>query len=270
MPSFARRWFADMEFEGPALILAAHADDETIGAGIWMRRADAAQVRIVHITNGSPRDTTDARRAGFETAERYARARRLELLRAVGIAGIRPAQCSELGFTDQEAYLHLAELTKRVGQLIATLGPGLILTHPYEGGHPDHDSAAFAVAHALQRVGSPRPLHYEFACYHAGVTGMVTGEFLPDSRSPEETIVLTEPERELKRAMIESFVSQEHMLCQFPLDREKFRPAPEYDFSRPPHEGELQYERFGFGITGEDWRRQAAGALDFITQRAFI
>jgi hypothetical protein len=46
----------------------------------------------------------------------------------------------------------------------------------------------------------------------------------------------------------------------FPIDREQFRPAPKYDFSRPPHEGPLYYEIRKLGWTWTEWRRATLDA----------
>ena len=40
--------------------------------------------------------------------------------------------------------------------------------------------------------------------------------------------------------------------------RERFRPTPGYDFSRPPHPGLLWYERLGWPLDGARWRRAVA------------
>ena len=45
------------------------------------------------------------------------------------------------------------------------------------------------------------------------------------------------------------------------FDAERFRPAPNYDFTRPPHAGQLFYEKFNWGMTGEQWRALAGRAL---------
>ncbi|OLE88653.1 MAG: hypothetical protein AUG08_07550 [Acidobacteria bacterium 13_1_20CM_2_55_15] len=51
------------------------------------------------------------------------------------------------------------------------------------------------------------------------------------------------------------------MLADFPMDAERFRVAPPYNFREPPHEGSLYYEQFDWGVKGEQWRRFAAAAL---------
>jgi hypothetical protein len=62
--------------------------------------------------------------------------------------------------------------------------------------------------------------------------------------------------------MIDRFVSQRELLAAFGTEIERFREAPDYDFTQPPHQGELHYERLGWNITGALWRRYARAALD--------
>src|SRR4051794_18838662 len=111
-----------------ALIVAAHPDDEVIGAGaqlpLWQN------VSFVCVTDGAPRDLQDTRAAGFTCREDYAQARRRELqasLKVVAEARGAEAELSrpaspeglsaqnaipvhELGFVDQEATLNLTAL----------------------------------------------------------------------------------------------------------------------------------------------------------------
>ncbi|HLI82454.1 MAG TPA: PIG-L deacetylase family protein [Bryobacteraceae bacterium] len=245
------------------LVVAAHPDDETIGCGGLLGRL--RDPLILHVTDGAPRNLADAHRAGFELREDYAQARRMELRNALELAGIREEQTRSFDIPDQEASLDLTVLATRVADVLRQVRPAAILTHPYEGGHPDHDATAFAV-HAACALVPAAPDIYEFTSYHAAFHSRQAGElemgqFLIDSE-PGEAVQLTDLERERKRRMIECFATQLEMLRRFPLDIERFRPAPVYTFIEPPHPGKLFYENFDWGMTGERWRRLAAEALE--------
>jgi LmbE family N-acetylglucosaminyl deacetylase len=245
------------------LVIVAHPDDEVIGVGGHLTRL--GEVVIVHLTDGAPRDLRDARAAGFESREAYAAARRAELEAALATAGVPPERLLALGVIDQEAALALAPLARRLAGILAALRPSLVLTHPYEGGHPDHDATAFAVhaAHRLLRAAKhPVPRLVEMTFYHARGPEMAVSEFLPCPTSPVLTIPLSTAAREQKWRMRSCFATQQRSLAPFPNDRESFRSAPLYHFSAPPHPGQLFYERFPWGMTGERWIALAREALD--------
>jgi LmbE family N-acetylglucosaminyl deacetylase len=238
------------------LIVAPHPDDETIGAGIWIARRSHCAITILHTTDGSPRDLTNARAAGFQTRRAYGAARRRELAAALALVGGSRIRLRRLNYVDKESYLHLPELVARTAAVIDELRPSIVLSPAYEGGHPDHDAAAFAVAIARMRVAASFR-HVEFPLYHAGPDGgMITGRFLP-SENPEEVCILTPAEQATKRAMLRSFTTQQEILSHFGVEKEMLRDAPDYDFGRPPHAGRLLYEEWNFGVSGEDWRRRA-------------
>jgi len=161
----------------------------------------------------------------------------------------------------------MAYLTMHLVDILREFRPTAILTHPYEGGHPDHDATAFAVHAACARVPSP-PEVFEFTSYHSAAAhpgrvespAMEVGKFLPNT-DHGEPVVLADEERDLKSRMISCYASQLHMLRNFPVDVERYRPAPTYDFTSAPHSGRLFYENFDWGVTGERWRRLAEEAL---------
>ncbi|MBW8876080.1 MAG: PIG-L family deacetylase [Acidobacteria bacterium] len=254
----------------PVLVVVAHQDDETIGAGALLARLP--DCRLLHLTDGATREARFVE--GFVgTREEYAAARRSELASAMAVAGVGPERLFRVeGVVDQEACLALPRLAREVARLCRELRPGIVLTLAYEGGHPDHDAAAFVVHAAvelLRRQGEDAPEIVEMPLYHArpGTTrgdDLVKQQFLP---SPGEAVrrELAPEERDLKLRMCDCFTTQRHIVAWFlPPIHESFRRAPAYDFTRPPHAGKLQYELWSFPVTGERWRelaREASGEL---------
>jgi LmbE family N-acetylglucosaminyl deacetylase len=239
------------------MCFAAHPDDETIGAGGQL--PFLKNVWIVHATDGAPRNMVDAHEYGFPTREAYAEARRIELRNALIVAGLGPERSLALGFVDQECRNYLCQLAVKIAALLLDARPETILAPPYEGGHPDHDSVAFGAHLAIKllaREGFRTPKIIEYALYHGGAGDLQTGDFLPP---PDSVIAVKLGGRaaELKKRMIACFTTQRATLAPFQISEERFRPAPNYDFTAPPHPGPLYYERFDWGSTGEEWREAA-------------
>jgi N-acetylglucosamine malate deacetylase 2 len=233
------------------LAVVAHPDDEVVGAGALISRLP--DVWILHATDGAPRDPRFRARSFEGTREEYARARRRELEEALSLAGIGADRLLGLEIADQEVVFEIPRLIEGIARAIREIGPELVLTLAYEGGHPDHDAVALAARRAAAGIEI-----LEMPLYHAepGTERMTVNEFLPGP--PETCLTLTEEERELKRRMIGAFATQAETLQAFlPPRDERFRPAPRYDFTQPPHEGRLQYEIWGFPIDGKRWRETA-------------
>jgi LmbE family N-acetylglucosaminyl deacetylase len=270
----------------PVVIVVAHPDDETIGLGSRLRRFDRAL--LVHLTDGAPHDGHDAAAYGFASVADYAAAREAELAAALQVGGAAGLRRCAFGVPDKEAFRRLSGLTQRIADLLAKELPAAVFTHAYEGGHPDHDAAAFAVHTACRRASTP-PAIIEMPFYHRDRDQFVTNRFLelssrrrPGSTDPHPAlrnsgprpspgrqvweIILSADDIARKRRMIDCFVTQRWLLAQFDVGSERFRIAPEYDFTAPPHAGELHYETLGWGITGADWRRAAMEALHTLDQ----
>jgi LmbE family N-acetylglucosaminyl deacetylase len=249
---------AGTAIDRPIAVVGAHPDDETLGIG--SRFAAIRRLRLIQVTDGAPRDLIDAKRHGFADRQGYAAAREAEVQCALGMLGALGAERRRYLVPDKEALDNLPEIVDR---LVADLsGMAAVITHPYEHGHPDHDSTALAVSLACRRLterGAAAPMRLEFASYHLTDEGRVFGRFRLDSGPPEVEIVLTPSELARKREAIACFKTQTTMLEQFPLASEPLRPAPEYDFGQAP--GPALYEELEAMITAAEWRAQAAAIL---------
>lgn len=250
------------ELGGDVLVVAAHPDDEVIGASWLLSRATTPVV--VHVTDGAPHDVAlwpPNLRAG--TRLDCAALRRREAEQALSLLGLPPPALLSLGYADQQAVHFLCDITHALWSLLAQREPAWVVTHPYEGGHPDHDATAVAVRAALmmrRRASQPLPRLLEMSSYHRAEGGLQTGTFLPHGER-ELRCRLTPVEREKKRAMLAAHHSQAEVLAAFGCDEERYRRAPAIDVREPPHLGALHYETLPFGLLGERFRSLAADAL---------
>ena len=246
---------------GRWLVVAAHPDDETIGASWILRRSRDAYV--LHVTDGAPRDRALWSCSFRGTRRQYAVLRAREAQRALVRVGLLPGRRLCLSLVDQEASWALLEITRRIEQTICLLAPAVVVVHPYEGGHPDHDAVAFAVHAAVARLRARRwavPFVLEMASYHRAHGRLETGGFLPGPEARAERTLGSNEQAE-KEMMLACFASQKSVLADFTCGRERYRRAPAYDFRCAPHSGRLHYESLGRSMTGQWWRALAKTAL---------
>lgn len=251
-----------------AMLVFAHPDDEVVGLGARLGRFRSSY--FVHVTDGAPKNGQDSRAHGFATVDDYRRAREAELGRALAMAGLRDVRRERLGIPDQEASLQLGRLVRRIEELMLEQMPEVVFTHPYEGGHPDHDACAFAVHKAVGLLNANKaaaPAILEAAFYHAGQHGAEAGSFLPrDVETDHADYRLSDEERRRKQALLNCFESQRQTLGGFPLEYERFRIAPHYDFHHPPHAGQVLYDRFPWGMTSERFLSLTRAAEEELAQ----
>lgn len=250
---------AGQSIDDRVVLVAAHPDDETLSLGT--RLSLIRRLTIIHLTDGAPRDLHDAERAGYADWQSYAAARRAELADAFVALGCT-AELITYDFPDQESVFHLPEIVERLTGVLC--GASLVITHPYEHGHPDHDSAAVAVqlsCAALRRRDGVAPARWEFASYHRQDGDTVIGRFFHDETHPEVPLIPSAEAIERKAVARDCFRTQSAIIHGFPLAPEYLRLAPDYDFSRPARPGEAVYDSFGWPLTAERWRRTVATFL---------
>lgn len=237
------------------LLLVAHPDDETIGFGGHI--SQCPNLYLVHLTEGSPENLKYAHYCGCTNRGEYAKLRMNELKSALTVCDFDNNHYSNLQYVDLGVIYYIEKIIEDVLHLIKEIKPAVIMTHPYEGGHPDHDCAAYIAQKSIRIVSEKNEMsaikRMEFTCYHGKKGYMETGTFLDRS---EETITvqLSRQNRQIKEKMLNCFNSQKEMLSLFCSDKEIFRTAPVYSFTKPPHEGKLLYEKMNMGIESQCWR----------------
>lgn len=247
-----------------AMLVFAHPDDEVVALGARLGHFSSAV--FVLVTDGAPKNGQDSRDHGFASVDQYREAREQELRRALRIAGAADARRIRLKIPDQEASFHLPQLAEQIERLLLEHRPEVVFTHPYEGGHPDHDACAFAVHRAaalLAARGAASPAILEGAFYHAGPSGVEAGCFVPgEERTAEAAYQLSGGERLQKAALLACFATQQQTLRGFPLDFERFRVTPHYDFGKLPNSGSVLYDHFPWGINSTQFCAMARQALE--------
>ncbi len=243
-------------------VIVAHPADEVVGAGCLISKL--VDVTVLHVTDGAPCDMAEVEAAGFKERSEYAEARKRECISALAIANVPEDRVIDFEVTDHCASNYLADLTKRITTFLQQSGADIVVTHPYEGGHPDHDATAFATHAALRLMkenGFRPPALFEMALHPSEDFKAKLPEFLPGPERETTTLLLDEGAMRLKRRMFACFQTPRECLRVSPFGPEKFRQPSSYDFTTPPHIGKLHYENFDWALRSGEWQTLASKAL---------
>ncbi|MEM7204951.1 MAG: PIG-L family deacetylase [Planctomycetota bacterium] len=109
-----QRCWSDAELRAPAVVLAPHQDDETLGCGatIAAKRAAGARVEIVFLADGS------SSHARFMDRQALAALRRREALAAAAELGVDRADVHFLDFPDRGLHEHRRAVAAAVRPLL--------------------------------------------------------------------------------------------------------------------------------------------------------
>jgi LmbE family N-acetylglucosaminyl deacetylase len=223
------------------LVLVAHQDDEAIGCAILLQRAE--RPTVVFATDGAPTDPYFWKTYGSQA--RLAEVRREEASRAMAVVGVTDFHI--LNIADQQLYRNLHGAIEQVADIASTVNSSCLVTHAYEGGHPDHDSCSFIAAAVGRRLELPV---WEMPLYHRAGGSVNRQTFV--SGDAELILRPTDAEYARKKEMAAQYPSQGDVIRAFPEREEKFRRQPVYDYAHPPHAGQLNYEAWQWSITGAE------------------
>ncbi|WP_083706937.1 bifunctional PIG-L family deacetylase/class I SAM-dependent methyltransferase [Intrasporangium flavum] len=173
-------WLACPEWEGlpgldvPAhdalVVVAAHPDDETLGAGGLLRLAAAAglPVTVVLLSNGEASHPDSP----TWTPEALAAQREAETRAAVGMLAAR-ARLVVCGLPDGRLGEHVDTIVAAVVDAIGATGSRTLVVAPWRGdGHPGHEAAGRAASIAARRTDA-RAVEYPVWLWHWGTRASV-------------------------------------------------------------------------------------------------
>ena len=143
------------------MVLAAHPDDETLGAGGLIAAAaqDGASVEVIFATDGEASHPDSP----THSSNRLAVRRRAEASEA--IARLDPhATVTFLGLPDGRLRHCQADLVQALAE---RLRPGCLVVTPWRGDrHPDHEACAFATRTVLRRRDDCSHWQYPIWAWH--------------------------------------------------------------------------------------------------------
>ncbi|MGA2964068.1 MAG: PIG-L family deacetylase [Candidatus Korobacteraceae bacterium] len=263
---------------GRTLLVLAHPDDECVTYGALLQRMADPIVRFM--TDGAPHDPYFWSHYG--SREAYAALRQQEARRALARIGVQRVEFVSDGYhgrerdgnsprggraasdilVDQELFRILPAAWRELADAVERLQPQALLTLAYEGGHPDHDSCNLLVSLAARRFKLPA---WEAPIYNRAdetSDGRLEPHRFSKENGTEIDVRPTAHEVEQKRAMWREYASQGDFLEIFSPEKESMRPLAAYDYSKPPHPGQLNYERWQWSMTGNDVCRAFVSFLE--------
>ncbi len=224
----ASAFLSGLQARGPITqriaLVVAHPDDDVIAAAGHLARF--RRLTLIHVTAGAP---------GANGDSDIGRVRKAELDASLKAAAAQPERRLLYDLPDGAVLHQMPDLVHRLTEDLADMD--VVLTHPFEGGHIDHDACAFSVWQAcgrLSRSHGAAPDRVEFSDYHSRRGKVRAGEFWEAFGCPALRIDLSPDAIARRIAAFACHRSQEQNLRYFYLTRESFRIAPDYDFEAPP------------------------------------
>jgi LmbE family N-acetylglucosaminyl deacetylase len=148
---------------GTALVVAPHADDETLGCGglIAAKAQRGDRIEVVYLTDSAASDPGS--RGVFPAV--MARTRRAEALAALRILGVREDRVHFIdapdGRLDRLGPEENARVRDRLATVLDSLQPAEVFLPYCGGGSTEHD-AAFWLVHAVIAAAGRKPIVWEY------------------------------------------------------------------------------------------------------------
>ena len=224
-------------FAARILVLIPHPDDEVVGCGAAILRAQRHGSRVfgLYLSNGVPAPENDwPWRRGRHGARVTRRWQEADAVRA----RLGMVEAGRLDAPTRTLRRRMTEARTAIDRALAETHAETIWCPAFEGAHQDHDAAS-----ALASCFAVRVPVWEFAEYN-NAGGRTHAQEFPARCGGEIVLDLGSSERKTKRELLRAYASEHGNLAHIGAARESFRPLPKYDYARPPHEGRVFYARY--------------------------
>lgn len=233
---------------GRTLVIVAHPDDEAVACAALLQRI--REPHVLFCTDGGPLDPYFWGKHG--SREAYSRLRQKEARLSLLELGVTRVEFLKTRggepIIDQQLFQRLPEAVPAASDVVSRIRPDALLTIAYEGGHPDHDSCSFITAQIAREQNLPA---WEMPIEPLFKKVKRRWQTFLSPAQPAVTLHPTPDEIERKRRALRAYVSQGNF-DDIAGVNETFRPMPQYDYTRRPHQDELNYETWQWKMTGDE------------------
>ena len=216
--------------EASVLVVAAHPDDESLGAGGVISEA-ATRGAMVHVLVATDGEASHPR-SPTHSPQTLARLRRGEVTAAIGV--LAPSATVEfLGLPDGALTTHRDRLLASVAERVT--GCSHVVSPWHSDGHPDHEVCAAVVREAISGLRGVQHWQYPIWAWHWARPSSVDGDGNIASELPwpaMRRVDLSQVAAQAKRRALDCHRSQHSSLSAAPGDEAILGPGVLAHFTR--------------------------------------
>lgn len=225
----AEVWLHTSDCGGPVLprhnvlALVAHPDDESVGLGFYLQ--ESSRTSLVFLTSGE----ASASIASYIANGGYSYLREREVTTALSqISNIEFLRFARI--PDKQLYNNLQDAVRIVAETVRVRQSTALITHAFEGGHPDHDCCSFIANRVAMKADLPV---WEFPEYSGPPRNLV--QCFADADPSEVAFIRPRPGQvAMKQQLFRCYRSQKNVLSMFDPQRpELFRRQPSQNYYAP-------------------------------------